>query len=111
MLRDASFFSAMFQFYILYSKTSVKYYIGYSDNPGKRLIEHNSKEFNSFTKKQRSRLKTKIKTASFKLINPNYYLLMGVPVLSTDFSGIPESVFASIFPVIFKEIGETVAFE
>jgi len=60
---------------------------------------------------RRSRLKNKIKTTSYNLINSNYYLLTGVPVLSTDFSGILEADFASIFPLIFKEIGETVAFE
>jgi putative endonuclease len=46
-------FLAMFYIYFLYSKTSNKYYIGYSDNPERRVLEHNTKEFNTFTKKHR----------------------------------------------------------
>ena len=43
----------MFSIYFLYSKNSDKYYVGYSDNPDRRLIEHNTKDFNTFTKKHR----------------------------------------------------------
>ena len=43
----------MFYIYILYSLASDKYYIGYSNNAHRRLIEHNSKQINSFTSKHR----------------------------------------------------------
>ena len=32
----------MWYVYILYSKTKNKYYVGYTNNPVKRLIQHNS---------------------------------------------------------------------
>jgi putative endonuclease len=50
---SAFLFSAMFYIYILYSETFDKYYIGYSDNPERRVNEHNTKAFNTFTKKHR----------------------------------------------------------
>jgi len=43
----------MYYVYILYSKTSDLYYVGYSDNPEGRLIEHNTKPLNTFTSKHR----------------------------------------------------------
>ncbi len=39
--------------YILYSIASDKYYVGYTDNVKRRLIEHNSKPFNTYTAKHR----------------------------------------------------------
>ncbi|HEX5150081.1 MAG TPA: GIY-YIG nuclease family protein [Parafilimonas sp.] len=39
--------------YILYSVSADKFYIGYSDNPLRRLHEHNTKPFNTFTSKYR----------------------------------------------------------
>jgi putative endonuclease len=43
----------MYYIYILYSEGSNLYYVGYSDNPVRRLIEHNSTPFNTFTAKHR----------------------------------------------------------
>ncbi len=43
----------MFYIYILYSKTADKYYVGHSDDPDRRLIEHNTKPFNTYTSKHR----------------------------------------------------------
>ncbi|MEO7314477.1 MAG: GIY-YIG nuclease family protein [Ginsengibacter sp.] len=43
----------MYFIYILYSVSSDKYYVGYSSNPHRRLEEHNSKPFNTFTSKFR----------------------------------------------------------
>jgi len=39
--------------YILQSKVSEQYYVGYSTDPWRRLEEHNTKEFNTFTSKFR----------------------------------------------------------
>lgn len=43
----------MFYIYIIYSKSSDKYYIGYSNDPFRRLEEHNTKPFNTYTSKHR----------------------------------------------------------
>ncbi len=43
----------MFYIYILYSATSDKYYVGYSIDPHRRLIEHNTKPFDTYTSKHR----------------------------------------------------------
>jgi len=43
----------MYYIYILYSDSSNKYYVGYSIDPQRRLIEHNSKSFNTYTSKHR----------------------------------------------------------
>ncbi|MGQ0739751.1 MAG: GIY-YIG nuclease family protein [Bacteroidota bacterium] len=43
----------MYYIYILYSPVSDKYYVGYSDNPQRRLTEHNTKPFNTYTSKHR----------------------------------------------------------
>ncbi|WP_461398095.1 GIY-YIG nuclease family protein [Flavitalea sp.] len=43
----------MYFIYIPYSPLADKYYIGYSDDPHRRLLEHNSKPFNTFTSKYR----------------------------------------------------------
>src|SRR5258705_9643575 len=43
----------MYYIYIIYSKTSDKFYIGYSDNPQRRVVEHNTKPFNTYTSKHR----------------------------------------------------------
>jgi putative endonuclease len=43
----------MYYIYIIYSVSSDNYYCGYSDNPKRRLEEHNSKPFNTFTSKHR----------------------------------------------------------
>ncbi len=42
-----------FYIYILYSKGYYKYYVGYSSDPWRRLEEHNTKPFNTFTSKFR----------------------------------------------------------
>jgi putative endonuclease len=42
-----------FYIYILYSKGYDKYYIGYSSDPWRRLEEHNTKPFNTYTSKYR----------------------------------------------------------
>jgi len=43
----------MYYIYFLYSESSDKYYVGYTNDPVRRLIEHNTKDFNTFTKKHR----------------------------------------------------------
>ena len=43
----------MFFIYIIYSGPSDLYYVGYSDDPKRRLIEHNTKSFNTYTSKHR----------------------------------------------------------
>jgi len=43
----------MYYIYIIYSDTADKFYVGYSDNPQRRLIEHNTKPFNTYTSKYR----------------------------------------------------------
>ena len=43
----------MFYIYIIYSSSSDLYYIGYSNNPQRRLNEHNTKVFQTFTSKHR----------------------------------------------------------
>jgi putative endonuclease len=43
----------MFYIYILYSESADKYYVGHSDDPTRRLDEHNSVIKNSFTAKFR----------------------------------------------------------
>ena len=50
----------MFYLYILYSLTSDKYYVGYSDNPEKRLSEHNHNEKATYTSKHRPWISKKI---------------------------------------------------
>src|SRR5258706_14846929 len=42
-----------FYIYILFSPAFDKYYIGYSIDPSRRLIEHNTKPFNTYTSKFR----------------------------------------------------------
>ncbi len=43
----------MFYLYIIYSIKSDKYYIGYSENPERRLIEHNTDPRPTYTSKHR----------------------------------------------------------
>ena len=43
----------MFYIYIIYSDAWDKYYVGYSNDPHRRLNEHNTKPFNTFTSKYR----------------------------------------------------------
>ncbi|MGE5520737.1 MAG: GIY-YIG nuclease family protein [Candidatus Dadabacteria bacterium] len=43
----------MYYIYILKSESSDNFYIGYSDNPSRRLIEHNSSPHNTYTSKHR----------------------------------------------------------
>ena len=43
----------MYYIYILYSEKAKLYYVGYSSDPVRRLIEHNSTPFNTFTAKHR----------------------------------------------------------
>jgi putative endonuclease len=43
----------MFYIYIIYSQSADKYYIGHTDDPQRRLEEHNSVIKNSFTAKYR----------------------------------------------------------
>ena len=43
----------MYFLYILYSETSDLYYVGYSNNTKRRLEEHNTTPFNTFTSKHR----------------------------------------------------------
>ena len=43
----------MYYIYIIYSVSADKFYVGYSDNPQRRLEEHNTKTFNTFTAKYR----------------------------------------------------------
>ncbi|MBN2616571.1 MAG: GIY-YIG nuclease family protein [Bacteroidales bacterium] len=41
----------MFYIYILYSSSADKYYVGHSNDPIRRLEEHNNNPRNTFTKK------------------------------------------------------------
>ena len=43
----------MFYIYILYSAAADKYYIGYTNDYERRLIEHNTKPFNTYTSRHR----------------------------------------------------------
>ena len=43
----------MYYIYILYSSSADKFYIGYTDNPERRLNEHNTSEHSTFTSKFR----------------------------------------------------------
>ena len=43
----------MFYIYIIYSPSADKHYVGYSSDPQRRLIEHNTKPFNTYTSKYR----------------------------------------------------------
>ena len=43
----------MYYIYFIYSKSSDRYYLGYTNDPERRLIEHNTKDFNTYTKKHR----------------------------------------------------------
>src|SRR4030095_14538241 len=43
--------STMFFIYILYSKSFNKYYIGHSDDPQRRLLEHNDPKYHKYTSK------------------------------------------------------------
>ncbi len=43
----------MFYVYILYSESADKYYIGHTNDPDRRLIEHNTAEEYTFTSKFR----------------------------------------------------------
>jgi len=43
----------MFYIYILYSESANKYYIGYTNDPIRRLIEHNTTDEIKFTTKYR----------------------------------------------------------
>jgi len=42
-----------FYIYILHSISSDKYYVGYSTDPVRRVVEHNTKPFTTFTSKNR----------------------------------------------------------
>ena len=42
---------SMYFIYILYSISADKFYIGYSSDPFRRLVEHNTKPFDTFTSK------------------------------------------------------------
>jgi len=43
----------MYYIYIIYSKSADRYYIGYSNDTERRLEEHNTKPFNTYTSKHR----------------------------------------------------------
>ncbi|WP_205943142.1 GIY-YIG nuclease family protein [Pedobacter cryotolerans] len=43
----------MFYLYILYSKSSDKYYVGYTNDPQRRLHEHNNSLMTTYTSKHR----------------------------------------------------------
>jgi putative endonuclease len=43
----------MYYIYIIYSEKSDRYYIGHSDNPERRLIEHNTDPRSTYTSKHR----------------------------------------------------------
>jgi len=43
----------MYYIYVIYSEIADLYYVGYTNEPHRRLIEHNSKPFNTFTSKYR----------------------------------------------------------
>ncbi len=52
----------MFYLYILYSISSDKYYVGYSDDPERRLFEHNNSERTTYTSKHRPWISKKVIT-------------------------------------------------
>lgn len=41
----------MFYIYIIYSNTAEKFYVGHSDNPWERLVQHNENEGDKYTGK------------------------------------------------------------
>ena len=43
----------MFYIYILYSESSDKYYVGHTDDPWRRIEEHNSSDHFTYTAKHR----------------------------------------------------------
>ncbi len=43
----------MYYLYILYSKSSDRYYIGHTNDPKRRLEEHNTSPFRTYTSKHR----------------------------------------------------------
>ena len=43
----------MYYIYVIYSSSADKYYVGYTDDPQRRLTEHNSIPFNTYTSKHR----------------------------------------------------------
>ena len=43
----------MYFIYIIYSESADLYYVGYTSDPQRRLLEHNTKPFNTFTSKHR----------------------------------------------------------
>ena len=43
----------MYYLYILYSSSSELFYVGHSDDPFRRVVEHNTSEHNTFTSKHR----------------------------------------------------------
>ena len=43
----------MFYIYILHSKSSDKYYVGHTNDPDRRVIEHNTSDFTTYTSKHR----------------------------------------------------------
>ena len=47
------FFAAMFYIYILYSQCSNRYYVGHTNDPERRLIEHNTTDEVKYTSKYR----------------------------------------------------------
>jgi putative endonuclease len=53
VLKLSPFFAAMYYVYILHSEQADRYYIGHSNDPERRLIEHNTTDQNKFTKKYR----------------------------------------------------------
>ena len=48
---SGGFFYMNFYIYILYSSAADKYYVGFSENPLKRLFEHNNPIHSKFTSK------------------------------------------------------------
>ncbi len=43
----------MYYIYIIYSDSANLYYVGYTNDPKRRLIEHNTNPHNTFTSKHR----------------------------------------------------------
>ena len=43
----------MFYIYILFSESSNVFYVGYSEDPYRRVVEHNTKPINTYTSKHR----------------------------------------------------------
>jgi putative endonuclease len=43
----------MYYIYIIYSSAFDKYYVGFSNDPQRRLVEHNNNPFNTYTSKYR----------------------------------------------------------